>query len=328
MAETDNLPRWGGRPGGFEAWHLSLTDPDSGQGLWIRAGLVAPAHGAPWGTAAVASFHPASPERTVGIQERHPGDAFTVGGPDRYLRTGDVEVGPGFLRGATRGGGHEARWDLTFPTGGVSSTLLPDLATRGPLGGAAITTPNADVPVSGTVTIDGDELALKEVPGAQSHTYGSRRPERWAWARCASFDDEDAVVEAFTGQVRRGPYLTPFLTTIALRRLGRWSRFTRLRARRDFSLGYWRIDVSDRRYRLTGRVEAPAVAMVRTRLVDPDGTDRYSHHTAMASCRLALFERRPGGFDEVAVLECRGLAQAEWAGRTPAAAVEREATGA
>jgi hypothetical protein len=48
----------------------------------------------------------------------------------------------------------------------------------------------------------------------------------------------------------------------------------------------------------------------------------------MASCRLALFERRAGGYDELALLESRGLAQAEWAGRTPAAAVEREAAGA
>jgi hypothetical protein len=325
MAETDNLPRWGGRPGGFEAWHLALTEPVSGQGVWIRAGLVAPAKGPPWGSAGVAAFHPANPERTFGIQERHPGDGFTLGGPDRYLRTGDVEVGPGFVRGSVSGGGRGTRFDLTFPTGDSSTPLLPDLATRGPLGAAAYSSPNANVPVSGTLAIDGDELALDAVPGSQTHTYGPRRPERWAWARCAAFEDEDAVFEAFTGQVRRGPYLTPYLTTVALRRQGRWMRFTRLRSRRDFSLGYWRIDVADRRYRLTGRVEAPAMALVRTRLEDPDGTDRHSHHTAMASCRLALFERRPGGFDEVAVLESRGMAHAEWAGRTPAAAVERAA---
>jgi hypothetical protein len=65
MTETDNLPRWGGRPGGFETWHLTLTEPVSGQGVWIRAGLVAPRKGRPWGTAAVAAFHPANPERTL-----------------------------------------------------------------------------------------------------------------------------------------------------------------------------------------------------------------------------------------------------------------------
>jgi len=188
--------------------------------------------------------------------------------------------------------------------------------------------PNPSVPVSGEATVDGDTLRVQDVPGEQWHAFGPRLPERWAWAHCTSFDEEEAVLEGFTGQVRRGPYVTPFLTTIGLRRQGRWMRFTRLRGRRDFSLGYWRIDVSDRRFRLTGRVEAPAPAMVRAPLEDPDGTPRYSHHTAMASCRLVLFERHAGGYDEVAVLESRGLAQAEWVGRTAAAGVEREAAGA
>ena len=99
MAERDNVPRWAGKPGGLEAWHVTLTEPVTGRGFWVRAGLVAPAHGDPRGMAAFAAFHPAEPGRTFGIQEDHPGDQFTVGGQDRYLRTGGVEVGPGYLRG-------------------------------------------------------------------------------------------------------------------------------------------------------------------------------------------------------------------------------------
>jgi hypothetical protein len=312
----------------LEAWYLALSEPVTGRGVWVRAGLVAPGRGEPKGTAAFAAFHPSAPERTFGLQEDHPGDEFTVGGPDRYLRTGGVEVGPGFLRGTLSGDGHEARWDLTYPTDGLTYALLPDMATRGPLGASAAMVAGPGVRVSGEVALDGEVIPLEDVPGTQGHVYGARYPERWVWARCSSFEDEDAVLEAFTGQVRRGRYVTPFLTAIGLRRHGRWTRFTRLRGRRDFSLGSWRIDVSDRRYRLTGRVEAPAMAMVRTRLDDPDGTVRHTHQTATASCRLALFERRAGGFDEVAVLESHGLAQAEWAGVTPASAVERAAAGA
>ena len=328
MAEQDNLPRWAGRPGGFEGWQLALTEPVSGRGIWIRAGLVAPTSGAPRGEVVFATFHPAQPERSLAIREHHSEDQFTLGGPDRYFRAGTAEVGPGFLRGTALGGGHEASWDLTFPTGGSSYGLLPDLAARGPLGATAAVVPNSGVLMTGEATIDGDTLSVEDVPGEQWHMFGSRLPERWAWAHCSSFDGEEAVLEGFTGQVRRGPYVTPFLTTIGLRRRGRWMRFTRLRGRRDFSMGYWRIDVADRRFRLTGRVEAPARAMVRAPLESPDGTLRHSHHTATASCRLVLFERRAGGYDEVAVLESRGLAQAEWAGRTAAAAVEREAAGA
>jgi hypothetical protein len=39
---------------------------------------------------------------------------------------------------------------------------------------------------------------------------------------------------------------------------------------------------------------------------------------------LALFERKAGGFEEIALLESRGTTHAEWAGRTPATAVPHE----
>jgi hypothetical protein len=64
--------------------------------------------------------------------------------------------------------------------------------------------------------------------------------------------------------------------------------------------------------------------MLRARYEDPDGRPRHCHNSEIASCRIALFERRAGGFEEVAVLESRGTTHAEWAGRTPAAAVARE----
>jgi hypothetical protein len=64
--------------------------------------------------------------------------------------------------------------------------------------------------------------------------------------------------------------------------------------------------------------------MVRARYEDPDGSSRHCHHTEVASCRLALFERRAGGVEEVALLESKGTTQAEWAGGTPATAVETE----
>jgi hypothetical protein len=64
--------------------------------------------------------------------------------------------------------------------------------------------------------------------------------------------------------------------------------------------------------------------LIRARYEDPDGRARYCHNSEVASSRLALFERRAGGFEEVALLESRGTTHAEWAGLTPASAVERE----
>jgi hypothetical protein len=105
---------------------------------------------------------------------------------------------------------------------------------------------------------------------------------------------------------------------------GRRVRLARAGGVRELGLGLWRIDLPGRRYRLSGRVEAPARALLRARYPAPSGASRFCHHTEVASSRLALFERRSGGFEEIALLESRGTTSAEWGGRTPAAQVERE----
>src|SRR5205823_15117693 len=61
---------------------------------------------------------------------------------------------------------------------------------------------------------------------------------------------------ALTAQGRRGPLHTPYLTSVGIRWEGRWIRLTKMSRTRDFGLGTWRVDVGNRRYRLTGRIEA------------------------------------------------------------------------
>ena len=39
---TNPLLRWDGKPGHYEVYYLSATDPASGIGLWIRYTMVAP----------------------------------------------------------------------------------------------------------------------------------------------------------------------------------------------------------------------------------------------------------------------------------------------
>src|SRR5207249_7269744 len=41
VAEEDNVPQWRGA-GTYEAWFLTLTDPATGHGYWIRSSLLGP----------------------------------------------------------------------------------------------------------------------------------------------------------------------------------------------------------------------------------------------------------------------------------------------
>ena len=126
------------------------------------------------------------------------------------------------------------------------------------------------------------------------------------------------MLHALAAQGKRGPVTTPFTTFAGLRWQGRWIRFRGVSRRRPFWLGGWRVDLSNKEYRLTGRVAGDPSYMVQAEYHDPDGTPRYCHNTEVASSRFVLFERGEAGFEEAAVLSSEGTTHAEWAGCTPA----------
>lgn len=322
MTERDNVHRVPGRAGVYEAWFLTFTEPITGRGYWIRSTYLAPRKGSASAGVWFAQFDPADPGRTFGLHRRS--DAWSISTEEFDVRIQGTFMASGLAEGSIEVGGRSVSWKLEYPTGGDTYQLLPPALYRGQVAPTKPLSPNVDTRVSGWISVDGERAQIDRAPGQQGHLWGERHALRWAWAQCGDFMDEEAVVHALTAQGRRGPLTTPYVTFAGVRWDGRWIRFRRVSRRPDFGLGSWRMDLENRRYRLTGRIEAPASALLRARYEDPDGTPRYCHNSEIASCRLALFERRAGGFDEVALLESRGTTHAEWAGRTPAPQVERE----
>jgi hypothetical protein len=322
VAEQDNLHDGAGRSGRYEVWFLTFSDPATGAGYWIRSTYLSPRRGPQEAGVWFARFDPVDPRGTFGIHRRS--EAWSISQRAFAVRIRDCLMSSGHAEGALEGGGRTVRWNLDYPTGGPTYRLLPAAFYRGGLAPTRPYAPNVDTRVSGTVWVDGEPSEVLASPGQQGHLFGWRHAERWAWAHCGMFEDADAVVHALVAQGRRGPFHTPLLTSIGVCWQGEWIRLVKVGRRRDFGLGTWRIDVESRHHRLTGRIEAPARAMIRARYRDPDGTERLCHNSEVASARLVLFERRSGGFEELAVLESRGTTHAEWAGRTPAAAVARE----
>jgi hypothetical protein len=324
VSEQDNLPLWEGKPGSYEVWFLTFTDSRTGTGYWIRSTVTAPDHGPAYGAVWFARFEQGDPERTFGIHRR-----FAFDGPadaERFdVTVGTARVASGRAEGSLGGDGHEVRWDLSWPTGEPTFRLLPDLFYRAGVAPTKPFSPNPNTRITGTIHVDGDSATI-DSPGQQGHLYGREHAQRWAWAHCSDFLDEEASFHALTAQSRRGSFDTPFVTFVGLRWEGRWIRLSKVHRRKDFSLGMWRVDVGNRRYRVTGRVEAPARALLMAEYEDPNGTPRFCHNSEVASCKLALFERRAGGFEEIALLESSGTTHAEWAGRTPAPGVERRHT--
>lgn len=328
VSEQDNLPypeKGRGRAGHYEVWFLTATDPVTGRGFWLRSTRVQGSRAEPEAGLWFATFDPADPASSFGIHRRHGAGELHVE-PDRFeVRVGASVMASGRAEGSAEGGGHSARWQLAWATGEPTYRLLPDALYRGRLAPTKPFSPNVATTVAGWVEIDGQRIEVRDIPAQQGHLFGTRHAERWAWAHCSDFEDgEGTVVQVLTAQQRRGPFLSPWATFAGVRWDGRWIRLSKWRPGRDFGLGTWKIDLESRRYRLTGRIEAPHRALLRARYEDPDGTPRYCHNSEISSSRLALFERHVGGFEEIALLESRGTTHAEWAGRTPAPQVERE----
>jgi hypothetical protein len=303
VTESDNVHRATGL-GAYEVWFLTFSDPASGRGYWIRSTYHAPRHGPASAGVWFAWFDPTDPTRTFGIHRTS--SSWSLDPEVFDVRVGEAQMSSGRAQGQIEGDGRQATWALEWPTGGPSYLLLPQAMYRG-----------------GIAPTKSHEIV--DAPGQQGHLYGTRHAERWAWAHCSAFGN-GAVVHALTAQGKRGPFRMPFLTFVGVRWQGQWIRLSKVGLKPDFALGTWRIDVQNRKHRLTGVVEAPSASLLRVRYEDPDGSARYCHNSEIASCRLRLFERRVGDLNQVAELESSGTTHAEWAGRTPAQAVEREFT--
>jgi hypothetical protein len=315
MAETDNVPAWTGKPGQYEVWFLTMSDGASG--YWIRYTLLHPTAGPGEARLWFARFDRDDPSKTFGVNRAFPLEDFRAEREPFEVHAGGGVLRSGHAQGSIVGGGHDVSWLVDFETGGPTYRLLPDALYRGGLAPTKPFSPNVATTFSGRITIDGQTYTLAAMPGQQGHLYGAKHAERWAWAHCNAYED-DSVLHAIVAQGRRGPVTMPFTAFAGLRWRDRWIRLRGVSRRRPFWLGGWRVDLSDKRYRLTGRVAGDPAFMIQAVYHDPDGTPRYCHNTEVASSRFVLFERGDAGFEEVAVLSSEGTTHAEWAGRTPA----------
>lgn len=318
MAEQDNAPAWTGKPGRYEVWFLTMAG--GVRGYWIRFTLLAPERGPSEARLWFARFDREDPSNTFGVNRAVPIEGMKSSADGFEIHLDDAVLRSGATRGAISGGGHDVAWDLEFGTGEETYRLLPDRLYLGGLAPTKPFSPNVSTRFSGTVAVDGKTHTLSGMAGQQGHLYGTKHAERWAWAHCGVFDGEhqDAVVQAICAQGKRGPVHTPFTTFVGLRWEGRWMRLSSIHRRRPFWLGGWRIDASNKEFRLTGRVAGDPSFMVQAEYHDPDGTPRWCHNTEVGSSRFVLFERGRAGFEELAVLTSDGTTHAEWAGRTPA----------
>lgn len=332
LAEADNLPRWDGRKRGhYEVWYLTLTDPATGAAFWIRYTLEAPkdrSH-APYARLWFTSFDPDAEGGGVAVHRDVPIDGYAGPPPGQPfgLAMGDSALTHGEATGSI---GAAVRWSLRWTPAAQSHRHLPDIAYRVPITSTTVLSPTPSARFTGEITCGGRTYAIDDAPGCQTHLWGRKHAETWAWGRASSWDGgEDAFFEGIGGRVKRFGLLLPPLTVLSVR-LGSAEHHLKSlgqarRTRAQWSTGHWSFAGEDRTLRIEGEITHPPSDLVLAHYHDPDGEDSYCHNSERCSLALSVSVRSgPGApWERRAELSATHLAHAEWGDRTANPAVLR-----
>ena len=331
MPERWNAIQWDGEPGHYEVYYLTLTDQDSGVGLWIRYTMVAPLRAT--GEEATCSLwflamDPKHPAGNVGEKVSFPVAAMHARREPFELRIADAVLSDTGMTGSLEQDGRRCEWDLRWEPSLPAYGHVHPLLRRG-IAKTVLFLPHPDLDISGTVAFGGRRLEIAGARGGQAHLWGSKHATRWAWAHCNDFTDA-------AGQPRRESFLdgvsvfvprfgrelgpnTPVVGRFGGKDLRSTSPLVVLRTDSDFELEGWSFEARGRGIRVRGRVTARREDLVGVTYHDPDGELAYCYNTEVADMHLDVFCRSGPftawrRFDE---LKSERRAHFEYAQRTP-----------
>lgn len=284
--------------GFYESYFQRANHPTRPLAFWIRYTAFSPrgrpqdAVGELW-----AIVFDGESGRTTAVKESVPLAESRFSSTHLEARIGDASLNRDALEGRASSSSSTIAWSLRYAGEEAPLLLLPEaLYGRGfPKAKALVGTPNASY--SGTLTVDGDEIAVEDWRGSQNHNWGTQHTDSYAWAQVAGFDGvPDAFLECSTAQVRLGPFWSPRLTLVVLRDEGEeialnglWQS-VRATGRRD---GFaWTIDTRTPRVRISGRVQAPPESFVGLRYANPPGGEKTCLNTKLARAEIVV--ERPG----------------------------------
>lgn len=275
--------------GRYEVYYLTAA-LGPGRAVWLRWTLLAPVDGeatcSVWGVV----FDGLRAGRFA-HRATSPGSAW------RPREGGGVEIGGSALTpsGASGSlvdeGGHTLRWDLSWQPVAEPFPFFPPQMERA---AASATFPIAAVPLaraSGVIELDGERIAVDGAPLEQSHLFGGRHANRWAWMHAAGFDgDPDSFLLLIWARPQRLGGHVPAASSLSLRLDGELHRSGQLRGVHWSDLGgdAARFRARAGRARVSGTVIADVARFCGVTYHDPEGGAVYCANTGIADLRLSV----------------------------------------
>lgn len=300
-----NAVQW--RPGGgghVESFFLKLNVPEEKIALWIKFTIYAPAsapQGALGETWAI-FFDAAAPERNFAAKASFPLNRCRFSRRKLAIKTPAAQLSEGKTAGElfTAPGGKKRgtrpiRWELTFRPEAPPLVHFPaPILYRLPFPRSKAVSPFPHARFSGWFEVHGKRYHLVEAPGMQGHNWGKEHAHRYAWGHANTFAGKPQVYfEGVSASVRMGPIQSPFITLCFLRTEDELIRFDALNPLRAPNVRVtnqrWLFSVSNRTYRLEGRIWAPRDYFVGLNYLDPDGALHHCLNSKVATAELKLF---------------------------------------
>jgi hypothetical protein len=335
MSKRWNDLQWDGKPGHYEVYYLTFTDPATRVGFWIRYTMVAPLPAAgdePTCSLWLCAMDPADPSRNVGVKTTLPAASLSARKEPFRLDLGDAWLSDRGMAGAIESAGTRYEWELGWSPRLPAYGHVHPLLRAARLAKTVLFLPHPDVEVSGTVSLGGRRIEVSAARGGQAHLWGSKHASRWAWVHCNDFTARDGrrPSEAFVDGVsvfvpRFGRELGPNTPIVGRLDGTDFNSISPLAVRAnpsDFDLQGWRFEGRARGIRVKGAVSARREDLVGVTYHDPDGELAYCYNTEVADMRLEVLRRQSRRWEQVDELSADGRAHFEYAQRTPIDGVE------
>jgi hypothetical protein len=318
-ADSANAPRCLNRSGTYEAWYVTVADPASARGFWLRYTTLNPAPGVPMKSESALwafAFDRNQPRAHWGGKMTFPLRALQTTFRPFGLRLDGARLERDGCSGQVHTERGSMRWDLSWES---REPPFPFLRPRWQgLSSVANIGAQPALTISGTVELNGETHQLTALPGGQQHTWGSSHALAWNWGFASG---ADFWVDGATSRVRSR--LGRVLVGTAVGAQASDQRFLFngpvhvLRNRGPISPDAWTAEVrlGDRTLRVT--IKPRREDLIGVTYADPRGGSRFCYHTEVADLEL----RMTRGRKTVASISRPASAAFEYASETPLAGV-------
>jgi len=300
--EKDNIIVWNARKKGwYEVWYCKFNDPARNLAVWLRYTLHIPVEGMgePIGELWAIMFEKGNPSFNCAFKKSFPMEEVEYSRDYFMLKIHESTISHTGLRGSIGDPKTDGiSWDLKIAPAETTFRHLPaEIMYRAPLPKTKVVSPNLSCRMTGSITAKNQVFNFDHVPGHQSHIWGTKHANRWAWANCNIFQNaQNAVLEALSARVRVKNTVLPSVTVLLVRYDNKELTFNTFKdlsspLQTNFDVHKWILEAEDSNHIVKVFITSNPADMVGVHYKDPDGEAKYCHNTNVADVRVHIYKK-------------------------------------